>query len=135
MSPTVFAAFDVDCHPARHPNKPRKAATKMDYLRILRALCVGLSAVGLLLPTSVLEAASPGALANDVKPREALVNDVELDAAGSSSIPLAQLLSTPSHTSVDPGLIHFAQVLQSVSPQVQRVQFGKSFELSSSQSS
>jgi hypothetical protein len=55
----------------------------MDYLRILRALCVGLSAVGLLLPTSVLEAAAPGALANDVKPRATLVNDVELDAAGS----------------------------------------------------
>ncbi len=68
----------------------------MDYLRILRALCVGLSAVGLLLPTSVLQAAppraaetprlaarEPGPLANDVNPQKAFASDVELDAAGS----------------------------------------------------
>lgn len=64
----------------------------MDYVRVLKGLCVGLSAVGLLLPTSVLEAAPPRAVeALPLPPHQpgpsvdgpsTLVNDVELDATG-----------------------------------------------------
>lgn len=58
----------------------------MNRIRMLKALCVGLSCIGLILPTSVLEAATLPAAATTPRaaPQPAkLASDVELDAVGS----------------------------------------------------
>jgi hypothetical protein len=61
----------------------------MAYRTALKSLCVGLSCVGLILPTSVLEAAPPLAVPvrRDVRghaplPSQRLAGDVSLDSAG-----------------------------------------------------
>jgi len=54
----------------------------MDHVRTLKALCVGLSAVGLLVPPSVVEASTPANLATVPKPVVKLVADAELDSLG-----------------------------------------------------
>ncbi|MFH1919241.1 MAG: carboxypeptidase-like regulatory domain-containing protein [Planctomycetota bacterium] len=53
----------------------------MDHVRTLKALCVGLSAVGLLVPSSVVDASTPVTLATAPKP-VSLVADAELDSLG-----------------------------------------------------
>lgn len=53
----------------------------MDHVRTLKALCVGLSALGMLLPPSVVEASMPASLTTAPTPVD-LVADTELDSFG-----------------------------------------------------